>query len=481
MLERKAYDKLSKWKLEMPDKALLVDGARQVGKTFLIEEFARREFDDYVKVDFLRDEQAQAIAQSSSMHDLVERLSLMVGHEIVPGKTLVFLDEVQEAQNLVTLSKYLVKDGRFRLVMSGSLLGVELKKVKSFPVGALHIEQMYPLSFEEFCRSQGVTQSLWHTMQEHFENKKPLDESLHERLIQLFRIYVVVGGMPAAVQRYLDARNDLGAVRDVQLDLVQLYRADISRYAGSRTLQVMSIFDDMPSQLDKENKRFELKTLRKKATYERYANDFQWLVSAGVALKAVNVSEPKCPLRRTEELGRFKLYLNDVGLLTSRYPLSSAMNVISGNKSVNFGAVYENVVAQELAVAHVPLRYHRHSGRGEVDFIVETPNSQVLPIEVKSGKTYKRHVALNNLLSVEEFGIQEACVLSEANLSRETRMKKTVWYLPLYHLPFLVQRMTAEQVSADDELSRLGLEAESLVVPPPDFSDFSDSSMHRTP
>lgn len=473
MLKRRAYEKLLSWKVEAPEKALLVDGARQVGKTFLIEQFARQEFADYVKVDFLRDAQAGSISGVQDVRSLVERLSLMVGHEIVSGKTLVFFDEVQEAQNLVTLSKYLVQDGRFRLVMSGSLLGVELRRVRSFPVGSLRIETMYPLDFEEFLWSQGATDSLITRLERHFTSLSPVEESLHDQLLQLFHLYVVVGGMPASVQRYIDSRNDLGAVRDTQRDLIELYRADISRYAGERALQVTSIYDDIPSQLDKENKRFKLRSLRKKATYERYANDFQWLVSARAALKTVNVTEPRSMLRRTEEPNRFKLYLSDTGMLMRRYPVPVSLAVIAGERDVNCGGIYENVVAQELASAGVALRYHRHSGRGEVDFIGEALQGKVLPIEVKSGKTYKRHVALNNLLSVEEFGIEKAFVVSEANVSTELRAGKPVHYIPLYLVPFLARMLVAEDIGAREELGRLGLSERSLVIPPPDLSRLS--------
>ncbi len=471
MLARKAYGRLLDWKHKDANKVLLVDGARQVGKTFLIEQFGREQFDELLKIDFLRDEYAPYVSHAHDARDLVERLSLLAGHKVEPGRTLVFFDEVQEAQNLVTLSKYLVEDGRFRLVMSGSMLGVELRHVKSFPVGFLHVETLFPLDFEEFCRNQGMTDSLWDRMRTHFTEARPLESALHDRLMRFFRLYIVVGGMPAAVQTYIETAGDLGAVRDVQRDLVQLYRADISKYARERTLRVMAIFDDIPSQLDKENKRFELKSLRKKATYERYANDFQWLVSSRTALKTVNVNEPTAMLRRTEVPNRFKLYQSDTGMLVSRYPLTVAMAVIAGEKDINCGAVYENVVAQELASARIALRYHRHSSRGEVDFIGETPSREVVPLEVKSGKTYKRHVALNNLLSVEEFGVQSAYVLSEANVSVENRVAgKPVRYVPLYLMPFVAASLVSEDIGAQEELARMGLETQSLLVPPPDLS-----------
>ena len=195
-------------------------------------------------------------------------------------------------------------------------------------------------------------------------------------MLRLWRLYMVVGGMPEAVQRYTDTRGDLGAVRDVHVDLTALYRDDISKHAGSRRLQVSAIYDAIPSQLDKENKRFELRSLKSKATFERYANDFAWLDGARAALKAVNVTEPKSPLRRTQEENRFKLYLADTGMLMSRYPLTTSMAVIAGGKSVNCGGTYENAVAQELASARVALRYHRHSGRGEVDFVGEAASAK---------------------------------------------------------------------------------------------------------
>lgn len=357
--------------------------------------------------------------------------------------------------------------------MSGSLLGVELRRVRSFPVGSLRIETMYPLDFEEFLWSQVATDSLITWLERHFTSLSSVEESLHDQLLQLFHLYVVVGGMPASVQRYIDSRNDLGAVRDTQRDLIELYRADISRYAGERALQVTSIYDDIPSQLDKENKRFKLRSLRKKAIYERYANDFQWLVSARAALKTVNVTEPRSMLRRTEKPNRFKLYLSDTGMLMRRYPVPVSLTVVAGERNVNCGGIYENVVAQELVSAGVALRYHRYSGRGEVDFIGETLQGKVLPIEVKSGKTYKRHVALNNLLSVEEFGIEKAFVVSEANVSTELRAGKPVHYIPLYLVPFLARMLVAEDIGAREELGRLGLSERSLVIPPPDLSRLS--------
>lgn len=437
MIERDAYELLSDWKNNDRRRALLLDGARQVGKTYLIERFAEREYPDYVKVDFLRDDEAAAaFSQVRDARQAIEMVGLLAGRGLEAGRTLVFLDEVQEAPNLVTLAKYLVDDGRFDLVMSGSLLGIELRKAKSLPVGYLRIETMYPLGFLEFCRARAVPSSVVDELRDCFAVKRPVRDAVHARMVNLFRSFLVIGGMPDPVQTYLDAAGDLGAVRKKQEDLVELYRIDIAKHAKNRALQVEDIFDALPGQLGKENKRFVLGSLKSDARFEEYANDFAWLTRAKAALKATCVTDPRPMLERTEEKNRFKLYQSDVGMLMSRYRQTVALAALSGARSVNFGAIYENAVAQELAAAGAPLHYYYHSRKGEVDFLVETDDG-VVPIEVKSGKDYKRHVALNNLLSSGEYEIERAYVLSEANVSMEKRAGGVVHYLPLYFAPLV--------------------------------------------
>lgn len=440
MLARNAYQTLLDWKRRDKRKALLVEGARQIGKTFLVEEFARREYSDYIKIDFLEnDDAAKMLAGASSAQQVISALSLISGKPAIPGETLVFFDEVQKAQNVLTFSKYLVQDGRFDVVMSGSLLGVELSHVKSLPVGYMRVEVMYPLTFAEFCRAQGVPAEVMASLRQKYDEMRPVDDAVHERMVQLFRLYLVVGGMPEAVQLHIASKGDLGAVRQVQEDLVKLYGEDIAKHAKDRVLQVKSIYEALPSQLDKENKRFQLKSLQNDAKFSRFANDFAWLVGADAALKVTNVTDPRPMLERSEETGRFKLYQSDVGMLMSQYHSNVALGALSGARSVNFGGVYENAVAQELAAAGVPLHYFHNNRVGEVDFIVETDTGAVLPIEVKSGKGYKRHVALNKLLQSEEYGIDKACVLSESNVSVEARGNGVVNYLPLYMAPFVAE------------------------------------------
>lgn len=433
MLKRKMDEKLAAWKASEPRKVLLLLGARQTGKTFTVREFARRSYDSVIEVNFLEDEETGAfLSGATGAEELVSRLSLVVGHAIVPG-TLVFFDEVQQVgRDIVTLSKFLIDDGRFDLILSGSLLGTVLDGIASFPVGYAHIERMFPLDFEEFCWAMGVPDSILGTIRSHYRKRTPLDESLHERLIALYRQYMAMGGMPEAVQRAIDHHRDLGEARAVDNDIVAQYRYDIIKYAQGKKVQILGIFDNVPSQLAKPNKRYQMKSIRTGTTFEAVENDFLWLENAGVALPAHLVTEPKSPLVRTENAGKFKLYSSDCGILLSQYPVASARDVVTGTGDGNYGAVYENVVAQELASAGFPLFYYNNNRKGEVDFLIETGEGEVIPLEVKSGKDYKLHSALNNLLKVDEYPIECAYVFSEANVSRGEKSGKPVYYLPLY-------------------------------------------------
>ena len=433
MLKRKMYDDLMQWRQSNRRKVLLLLGARQTGKTYLVREFAKNNYESFVEINFLEDEEnGRFLAEAGSADELVSRLSLIAGRPLNPG-TLLFLDEVQHlGREVVTLSKFLLDDERFDLVLSGSLLGTVLGGVASFPVGYARVLRMFPLDFEEFCWAMGVPSSILETVRSCYCTKTPLEATLHDRLTRLFRQYIVVGGMPEAVQGFLNRHHDLGESRMVDTDIIEQYRYDIIKYAGKNEMSILSAFDSIPGQLAKVNKRFTLNSLKKNATYETLEDDFTWLSRAGVALPTYLVTEPKLPLLRTCVKSKFKLYSSDCGLLLARYPLAAAREIVSGTGDANFGAVYENVVAQELTCAGFPLFYYNNNRKGEVDFLIETHKGTVLPVEVKSGKDYKRHMALNNLLSTKDYPINCAYVLSEFNVSQDEREGKPVYYLPLY-------------------------------------------------
>lgn len=433
MLRRKMTEALLDWKKAQPSKVFILLGARQTGKTYTVRQFAREHYGVYLEVNFLEDQENGAfLANASSADELVSRLSLIAGHEL-GADTLVFLDEVQElGHDVVTLSKFLVEDGRFALVLSGSLLGTRLKGIRSFPVGYARVERMYPLDFEEFCWAMGVPDGILAEVRDHWSNKTPLEETLHAKLVQLFRQYIVMGGMPEAVQSFLDSSRELGAARSVDTDIAEQYRYDIIKYAGSREASILAAFSNIPAQLAKENKRFMLSSVQVAGRYERLKDDFGWLTEAGVSLPCELVKEPKYPLLRTLVPERFKLYSSDTGVLLAQYPLGAARGILEGRGDMNFGAVYENAVAQQLQSAGFPLRYYQNNRKGEVDFLIEDSEGNVVPLEVKSGKDYKLHVALNNLLGTPDYGVPYAIVFSEANVSCEGRSGKQIYYLPLY-------------------------------------------------
>ena len=459
MLERKMLHRLQAWKDTGAHKVFMLLGARQTGKTHVVRRFAREAYESFAEVNFLdRKDDAAFLAESDGAEELLSRLSLIEGRPLPEG-TLIFLDEVQHVgADIVTLSKTVVEDGRYDLVISGSLLGTILEGVTSFPVGYAQIERMYPLDFEEFCWAVGVPEPILDQVRKAYQAREPLREALHDRMTKIFRQYIAIGGMPEAVQSFLDNRRSLGAAREVDQAVVEQYRYDISKYASSsRRPVIQSIFGNIPSQLAKENKRFMIRSVRSGASYGRLEDDFSWLTKAGVALPAHFVSEPRYPLERTKVVEKFKLYSSDCGVLLSQYPVGAAMQVSSGTGDANFGAVYENVVAQELLAAGFPLRYYHHSRKGEVDFLVERADSTILPIEVKSGKDYKLHTALNNLLGTEEYGIPCAYVLSEHNVSQGERMGKPVYYLPLY-MCMCIAAERGEQLMSEMTLEAVGFE-----------------------
>lgn len=447
-LRRKMLDVLDAWRESGSRKAFMLVGARQTGKTFIVRQFADIRFKHLAEVNLLDDAGAGGIlAAASSASDFASRLSLVAGCPVVPGETLVFLDEIQEKPDLITAVKFLVEDGSFDVVLSGSMLGTELKGFRSFPVGYVQIERMFPLDFEEFCWAQSVPQGILDDVREAFASRRGLDDALHERLSSLFRYYVAVGGMPEAVSVYVDSSYDMGAVRDVSLQLAEQYRFDIAKYAFGRAPQIRRVFDAVPSQLDKVNKRFRMDALKSGAVFERYADDFAWLVDAAVVLPAHQVTEPKSPLKRTAQPNRFKLYSSDTGLLLSQYAPQTTLDVVANASAVNFGAVYENAVAQALSCCNPDLFYFYSSRKGEVDFLLERCDGSLLPVEVKSGKDYKLHTALNNILGTDDFCVGEACVLSMSNVGRGERAGKTVWYLPLY-MAFCLAEQTSRRLGS---------------------------------
>lgn len=411
--------------------ALLLTGARQTGKTYSIRQFGKS-FKSFVELNLIENPEAAKIFQGvTDAKDLLFRLSALADKPLVPGETLVFFDEVQVCPEIVTAIKFLVDEGSYRYILSGSLLGVELKDLRSEPVGYMGVRTMYPLCFEEFALNLGVDRSVIDRLREKWEKRETVDEVVHNKFMELFRLYLVVGGMPAPVASYIES-NNLMNVLTVQRDIVELYRRDISKYAETDKLVIKEIFDLIPSELKAKNKRFILKSLNQHAKFDRYKDSFLWLKDAGVAIPVYNVEEPKSPLKLAETRNLFKLFSNDVGLLAAQYADGIQLRIINGDKDINFGSVYENAVAQELVTAGFTPYYYNNKKRGELDFLIQESDS-VLPIEVKSGKDYDSHRALSNVLDCREFDIREAIVFSGHNLS----VSGPIVYAPIYMTMFL--------------------------------------------
>lgn len=440
MLDRSAGKIITEWISDGKD-ALLVTGARQIGKTYLIRECLKNSGFPYVELNFIENpELIELFAGAKDAKELMMRLSLVTKETLQVGKTIFFLDEIQEFKDIVTRIKFLVEDGSFRYIMSGSLLGVELNDLRSAPVGYLSVIDMFPLDFKEFACAVGVNEHIISTLKEHFEDRTRVDEFVHSRMLDVFYLYLIVGGMPEAVVMYNDS-NDLAKVGGIHDKIIRLYKQDFSKYEKTYKLKLQEIYDSMPGQLDQKNKRFQINSIGKGLSYDRVANDFMWLKDAGVAIPVYNISEPKLPLVISENRNLFKLFFSDVGLLTSRYSDQVKMAILNKEKSINNGALFENVVSQELLSKGHKEYYFNSKKQGELDFVIEL-NGKVVPLEIKSGKDYKRHSALCNVLADENYGIEYAYVFSEGNV--EVSGKKV--YLPIYMIAFLENEKMADTI-----------------------------------
>lgn len=426
---------IEEW-LKRSDKALLVTGARQIGKTWLIrEEIAKSGYRKF-EVNFIdQPDLVDYLNVKMSANEFLVKLKMIMPEDCKPQETVVFFDEIQKCPEIVTKIKFLVEEGSFKYVMSGSLLGVELKGITSVPVGYLTVLTMYPMDFEEFMIANNVSKTTLEMLKAKFETCQPVDEFIHQKLLSLFFIYLIVGGMPDAVKIYI-ATKDIREVDKVQRDIVALYKEDFSQYESEdKKLKLISIYDIIPAELNKQNKKFVFTMLNKELKFDRYENSFLWLKDAGVALPVYNVEAPVIPLKASKSSNVFRLFSNDTGLLTSAYPAETKLELINKNSEVNNGAHFENAVAQQLTANGLEPYFCKKKDIGELDVLVEM-DGKVVPIEVKSGKAYKAHKSLDNFMKISDYHIEKAYVLSVANMEQEG----VVVYLPIYMCYLLKER-----------------------------------------
>lgn len=449
MLKRKITDAIDDW-FKNSKSALLIDGARQIGKTTVIEEYLKRSKTNYVELNLLENKLAlEAFNTSTDAQQLQLRISSLSNKPMVENETIVFIDEIQEAKDAITPIKFLVQDGRYKYIFSGSLLGIKMQEILSIPAGFLTVLPMYPMDFEEFAKGIGVSENTFAYLRSCFEKTERVDEVIHKQMMALFNTYLVVGGMPKAVQTFVEYK-DIYKVNRVLSDIDYAYREGIAKYQKTDKLLIQGIYDLIPSEINAQNKRFILKKLNEKARFYQYEESFAWIKNSGVGLFVHNVDNPIYPLLASKERTLFKLFPNDVGLLTFKLFNGNQAEILNGGTTLNYGAVYESVVAQELKAHGFELYYNSDKKRGEIDFLIEVANS-VTPIEVKSGKDYKRHSALRQLMSNEQFKFGKAYVFCNENVESNGK----VVYLPIYMVSFINKGEMKRAQIIDLDISKL--------------------------
>ncbi len=421
------------------DKILILEGARQIGKFYIIREVGSRLFPNFIELNFVEDDEGTRIFKNvRTTEEFYITLSMIAGTKLGnETNTLIFIDEIQHYPQFLTLLKFLRQEHRFRYIASGSLLGITLRSTTSIPIGSIIRKEMYQLDFEEFLLANGFGEYAISVLREKFNRRESLDEALHNKLMNLFKRYLLVGGMPDVVNEYINSRN-IVKVREIQNSIKSLYATDASKYEqdNGKNLLIRRIYDMIPSQMENKKKRIVVKDIKgeKGDRFSRYVDEFEYLVSSGIAINVNAISNPHYPLVESVQKNLLKLYLNDVGLLTLQLYQINLHAILNDERSINLGAVYENVVAQELKAHGHKLFYYDNRQKGEVDFLVDNYSElSITPIEVKSGKDYTIHSALNNLLSTKDYNVKSGIVLSN---SREIKRVNNVTYMPIYYIMF---------------------------------------------
>lgn len=450
MLYRKIESVLSSW-IADDKRALLIDGARQVGKTFTIRKVLKAQNCEYIEFNLLDNPSIiNLLSKSETVDEMITSLSLFTNKQFYKGKTFIFFDEIQEFKELATKIKFWVDEGSFRYILSGSLLGVTLKNIKSAPVGYLKTLTMYPLDFEEFLQLYNFNDDLKKLLYRSFVNKIAINDSVHTQMLKIFNMYLIVGGMPAAVEKFKESKN-LEDVMNIHEDIIAQYKRDFTHYeVEDKRPYLTKIYDLIPAELNSNNKRFNFADIKKGLQYSRSENNFVWLSKSGVVLPVYNVVEPTIPLMLNEKSSLFKLFLSDVGMLTTMYGRTTKIKLLENNEDINNGALYENVIAQELKAHNFNLYYYNSKKYGEIDFVIEH-KGKILPIEVKSGKNYMRHSALNNVMEISNYSIDEAYVLSNYNVEKKGKLT----YLPIYMIMFIEEEKTVFPVVDFDGLTSI--------------------------
>ena len=418
-------------------KILLIDGARQIGKTYIIRHVGEKLFKNYIEINMVEDSLGDRLFENvKTVEDFYLQVSMTKGEKMGSKEdTLIFIDEIQAYPHLLTLLKFLSQDNKFTYIASGSLLGVTLSQTTSIPMGSIRKVRMFPLDFEEFLYANGMNELVISSMRKKFERLEALEEPMHNKMLDMFRKFLLVGGLPDAVNAYISTKN-IQAVREVQNEIHDYYATDASKYDEENRLKIRRIFDLIPSNMENKKKRVVAQSIENKKgkTFGDYADEFEYLISAGIALNVQAISNPSFPLIESSGKNLLKLYLNDVGILTGILYGNNIRAILDDEKSINLGSVYETVVASELIAHGHKLFYYDNRNRGEVDYLIDDYDSlSAVPIEVKSGKDYTVHSALNAFVQNEDYHVKKAFVVSN---ERMVAQKGKITYIPIYYIMF---------------------------------------------
>ncbi|MDE7115282.1 MAG: AAA family ATPase [Muribaculaceae bacterium] len=452
MLYRKITKRIEQYLSSGSNRMLMIDGARQIGKSYIIRHAGEKLFPNFIEINMEEDKLGERIfANARTTKDFYMSLSLIAGDKMKEREnTLVFIDEIQAYDHLLTLVKFLMQENRFTYIASGSLLGITLKNTQSVPMGSLDVAHMYPMDFEEFLIANNVGEAVIETMRESFRNHEGLSDTLHDKIMDLFKKYLITGGLPKAVETFVESRNIM-EIRSIQNEVHDLYEVDCTKYEEehNRRLKIRRIYGMVPSILENKKKRVVFKDIENKSWKkgDSYLEEFDYLVSAGVTLEARAISKSSYPLVENSGKNLLKLYLNDAGILSSIYYRNNIKAIMEDIRSINLGSVYETVVAQELKAHGFDLYYYDNKKNGEVDFLIDdVDNLSNIPVEVKSGKDYSVHSALTRFLSMDEYNIRNAYVLSN---EQKVYTRGGITYIPIYYIMFFENVSNVVETFAD--------------------------------
>lgn len=438
MFRRKIESYIEKYLLGDDERILCIDGARQIGKSFIIRHLSNKYFENYVELNMYEDFLGEQLFKNvKTKDDFYIQASILAGNKMKNrNNTIIFIDEIQVYPHLLSLLKPLRYDNKYKYICSGSLLGITLKKSAHIPMGSIIEKEMYPMDFEEFLWANGVGETVIEHMKKCFLERISLEENLHNKLLSLFKTYLYVGGLPDSIKAYVQTKNVFN-IREVQSETHKYYSDDASKYDLDYSLKIKRIYDLIPSNIENKVKRIQYTKIENinDARFTKYENEFDYLISSGIALDVKAIAEPKFPLIQSSQKNLIKLYMNDIGIFTNilyKYNINAIMEDRTG---VNLGAVYETVVAQELKAHGHRLFYYDRRKVGEIDFLIDDyDNLSVLPIEIKSGRDSFEYSALSKVINTKEYNIKKGLIFSN---QKEIKTIDNIHYFPIYFIMFI--------------------------------------------